>query len=475
MSEPRDHSRLALALTLLATTTAITLAAASTEQSDWRPTSLLLALAGFAIASELLPIEIRPRSAELRGWYFSSSAPFVLVATCLGAGPALAVAFAALAVSTAVERTPWRYALANAGNHGLFTVTAAVLADSARRTFDIQMEELGFALLVVAAYVYTLALNLAATVGYGALADGESIPAAAPVLWRGVLAAEAPLIVLTGFTAYGYATSGLVALVVLAGVQLWFVRGARELHRSVDRVDRISELSASRNRLVEQILTAEESERRRLAEALHDGAVQNLLVARQDLAEPRDSNAVAGARCAIDSALEQLREEISELHPSVLAHVGLGAALESLAGTQARRGGFRVNIEVDDAIPAHLENLTFTVCRELLVNAAKHSRAAEVTLRVQRLGGHIAIDASDDGCGFAERSFDAALDRGHIGLASVSERVEALGGRFDVDSTPGVGTHVTAAVPTATDDDASPSEPATLTLPAAQLRTEMST
>jgi two-component system NarL family sensor kinase len=460
---------------LLAISAAIAVATASTDQSDWRPTSLLIALTGFAIASELLPIELRPRSQELRGWYFSSSAPFVLVATCLGAGPALAVAFAALTASTAVERTPWRYALANAANHGLFTVTAAVLADTARRAFDIQMEELSFAVLVVAAYVYILALNLAATVGYGALADGESIPGAAPVLWRGLLAAEAPLIVLTGFTAYGYATSGLVALVVLAGVQLWFVRGARELHRSVDRADRISELSASRNRLVEQILTAEESERRRLAEALHDGAVQDLLVARQDLAEPDDMEAVLGAKRAIDSAVAQLRDEISELHPSVLAHVGLKAALESLAATQARRGGFKTDIEVDNAIPAHLENLTFTVCRELLMNAAKHSHAGLVTLRVVRLGGHIAIEASDDGCGFAERSFKAALDRGHIGLASVSERVEALGGQFRVDSTPGAGTHVTAIVPAAGHDDASPPEPAKLTLPAAQLRTEIST
>jgi two-component system NarL family sensor kinase len=468
------HPRLALGLTLLAVATAIAVAAASTDASEWRPASLLLVLAGFAIASELLPIEVRPRSQELRGWYFSSSAPFVLVATCLGAGPALVVAFAALAVSTAVERTPWRYALANAGNHGLFTVTAAVLAETARRAFDIQMEELGFAVLVVAAYVYTLLLNLALTAGYGALADGESIPAAAPALWRGLLAAEAPLIVLTGFTAYGYGTSGLVALVVLAGVQLWFVRGARELHRSVDRADHIAELSASRNRLVEQILTAEESERRRLADALHDGAVQNLLAARQDLAEPYDLCAVASAKSAIDSAVEQLREEISELHPSVLAHVGLKAALESLVATQARRGGFEANVELDGSVPAQLETLTFTVCRELVVNAAKHSQAEQVTVRVRSFDGYVAIETSDDGCGFAERSFGAALDRGHIGLASVSERVEALGGRFNVDSRPGAGTHVTAFVPATSPGMAMWRQSAEPTRLAPQMRTEIS-
>ena len=475
MSGASRHSGLALGVGISSAATAIAIATASTEAADWRPFSLLLALGGFAIASELLPIELRPRGQALRGWYFSSSAPLVLVATCLGPAPALAVACVALAVSTAVERTPWRYALANVGNHGLFTVTAAVLTDAARRAFDVQMEDLAFALLVVGAYVYTLVFNLALTAGHGALADGESIRTAVPVLWRGVLAAEAPLIVLTGFTAYGYATSGLVALVVLAGVQLWFVRSARELHRSVERADQISELSASRNRLVEQILTAEEGERRRLAEALHDGAVQNLLAARQDLAETKSTREVARAQNAIDTSVEQLRLAISELHPSVLAHVGLKAALESLAVTQARRGDFEAMVAIEGCVPPQLESLTFTVCRELLVNAAKHSRATRVGVHVNGLDAHTWIETSDDGCGFAERSLKTALDRGHIGLASLSERVEALGGRLELDSRPGMGTRVTVVVPNPGLDSRTSTKTEAPTLYAPNVSTEMPT
>ena len=475
MSGASRHPGLALGVGISSATTAIAIATASTEAADWRPFSLLLALGGFAIASELLPIELRPRGQALRGWYFSSSAPLVLVATCLGPAPALAVACVALAVSTTVERTPWRYALANVGNHGLFTVTAAVLTDAARRAFDVQMEDLAFALLVVGAYVYTLVFNLALTAGHGALADGESIRTAVPVLWRGVLAAEAPLIVLTGFTAYGYATSGLVALVVLAGVQLWFVRSARELHRSVERADQISELSASRNRLVEQILTAEEGERRRLAEALHDGAVQNLLAARQDLAETESTREVARAQNAIDTSVEQLRLAISELHPSVLAHVGLKAALESLAVTQARRGDFEARVEIEGCVPPQLESLTFTVCRELLVNAAKHSRATRVGVHVNGLDAHTWIETSDDGCGFAERSLKTALDRGHIGLASLSERVEALGGRLELDSRPGMGTRVTVVVPNPRLDSRTSTKTEAPTLYAPNVSTEMPT
>ena len=473
MSGARWRAHLALLLSVLGAAGASLVAALSSEAADWRPSSLLVALWGFTIASELLPIELRPRTEERRGWYFSTSAPFVLVATCLGAAPALAVGFTALAVSTVIERTPGRYALANVANHGVIAVSAALLTEAASQALDIGSDDLAFALLVVAAYIYVLAVNLMLTVGYGALADGESAAAAMPVLWRGQMEAEAPLVLLAGLTAYGYATSGLGALVVLAGVQLWFIRSARELQRSVERGNRISELSASRNRLVEQILTAEENERRRLAEALHDGAVQNLLAARQDLAEGEQTAAVVNATGAIDATVYQLREEISELHPSVLAHVGLEAALESLAAAQARRGGFEATVEVAGAIPAQLEMLTFTVCRELLVNVAKHAHAKEVGASVTRRHGQIAIRIWDDGRGFAKHSFDAALDRGHIGLASLSERVEALGGHLAIESQPGRGTSVTVVVPAAQTGANSSSRPATRSVRTAQVRTGM--
>ncbi|HET8823103.1 MAG TPA: hypothetical protein VFM57_16315, partial [Thermoleophilaceae bacterium] len=294
---------------------AATVAAAgvSSEAGDWRPTSLLLVLTGFAVASQLMPIELRPRSHPLRGWYFSSTAPFVLTAACLGPAPAVALALIALAVSTVVERTPWRYAVSNASDHGFFALTAGLLAELAERELRIASDDPAFALLVVATYVYILLLNLAQTAGYGALSDGEPIREAIPFLWRGQLIAEAPIVVVTGFTAYIYATSGVAALAVLAVVQLWFAYGARELHRSVERADRVTELSASRGRLVGQILSAEENERRRLAETLHDGPIQNLLAASQDLSEVHETPEFVRARGALDASVSHLREAISDL------------------------------------------------------------------------------------------------------------------------------------------------------------------
>jgi two-component system, NarL family, sensor kinase len=285
---------------------------------------------------------------------------------------------------------------------------------------------------------------------HGAVSDGEPIREAVPFLWRGQLIAEAPIVVVTGFTAYIYATSGLAALAVLAVVQLWFAYGARELHRSIDRADRVSELSASRGRLVEQILSAEENERRRLAETLHDGPMQNLLAASQDLSEAHRAPEITRARDALDATVDQLREAISDLHPAVLAHVGLPAAIQSIAITQARRAGFDVTTSVDPGVPPELESLVFTISRELISNSAKHSGATLVALQVTRVDDAVRLVATDNGRGFAERSLGAALDRGHIGLASISERVEALGGRFEVDSEPGHGTRVSVVVPART-------------------------
>ena len=153
-------------------------------------------------------------------------------------------------------------------------------------------QEPTLALLVVAMYCFVVVINFAMTAGFSALADGERIRTAASSQWRLQLAAEAPIALMAGLTVHVYGTSGLSALAVLAVVQVLFVQIARELHRSTQRAERISELSASRGRLVEQILTAEEGERRRLAEALHDDAMQN-----SALREPRPRERSERAAC----------------------------------------------------------------------------------------------------------------------------------------------------------------------------------
>ena len=159
--------------------------------------------------------------------------------------------------------------------------------------------------------------------------------------------------------------------------------------------------------------------------------------------EPR----VERARIAVEASIDQLRDAIFALHPTVLEHVGLAGAIDSVAGMQSRRAGFAVAVEVDSTAASSLDPLIFTVCRELLTNAAEHAAAARVAVRVEDRADRVEIEVSDDGRGFEKQALTAAVTRGHIGLASITERVEALGGVVQINSAPGAGTRVQVVLP----------------------------
>ncbi|HWF73764.1 MAG TPA: ATP-binding protein, partial [Solirubrobacteraceae bacterium] len=202
-------------------------------------------------------------------------------------------------------------------------------------------------------------------------------------------------------------------------------------------------LAASRQRLVTRAIEAVERERTRLAGALHDEPVQSLIAARHDLRRAErtgDPESFARLHEALKDTIGALREEIFNLHPHVLDHVGLGAAIEQIAQRMAIDGDVRVTVEVDaDATRAH-EQVLFSLARELLGNAARHARASEIRVRVRQAPDHVTLEVSDDGRGIPEGRVQQALLEGHIGLAEISERVAALGGRVATETEPGAGT-----------------------------------
>jgi two-component system, NarL family, sensor kinase len=212
----------------------------------------------------------------------------------------------------------------------------------------------------------------------------------------------------------------------------------------------IASLAEQRGRLATQALVAEQRERRRLAELLHDESVQTLSVARQELVEHHRTgraDAFERARSAIDDTMAQLRGEIFELHPYVLDHAGLQAALAAMADRSAQRMGAEITVAVDPEAGGRHDELLVVLARELLSNAAKHSGAAHVALTVAADSERIELDVTDDGRGFdAARREDSLLD-GHIGLASSEQRVRSAGGELAVSSAPGRGTTVRATLP----------------------------
>ncbi|HWI73098.1 MAG TPA: PAS domain-containing protein, partial [Baekduia sp.] len=218
----------------------------------------------------------------------------------------------------------------------------------------------------------------------------------------------------------------------------------------------IAALATLRGRLVAENLEAEERVRQRISEQLHDGALQDLLAARQDLVEaaaeggdPAMRDEMLGfAREGVERAVKLLREAVHALHPVVLQHGGLEAAMRAAADQAARQGGFHAEVTVDPAATGLRDELVMSLARELLNNAAKHAEAEHVHVTVGRVDGTVLLEVADDGRGLDADAVAAAPMHGHIGLASLTQRVEAVGGTLDLRGAPaGGGTTVVARLP----------------------------
>lgn len=231
------------------------------------------------------------------------------------------------------------------------------------------------------------------------------------------------------------------------------VRSRQDLVAALAR-ERAGRAEAERQRaaarhLVAHTLRVEESERRRLAQALHDGPVQDLLAARFELGRVGRGDAESSSRTesALAHALAQLREAIFDLHPPVLERLGLPAAMDELVAELARRGRARVTADVAPEATGAQDELLFSLSRELLSNAVRHAQAAEVAVRVWREEGELILEVEDDGIGISGEARERALREGHIGLASTGERVEALAGRFWIGRGAQGGTLARVALP----------------------------
>jgi signal transduction histidine kinase len=207
---------------------------------------------------------------------------------------------------------------------------------------------------------------------------------------------------------------------------------------------RLEDLQRSRERLV----AAQDEERRRIERNLHDGAQQQLIAlsvkARlaQQLAE-RDPGASDGLLGDIqrdaDAALDDLRDLARGIYPPLLADQGLGAAL----GAQARKAPIPVTVDVadDTRYPQAVESAVYFCCLEALNNVAKYADASRASVRIDREDGRLRFEVTDDG-----RGFDAGATTQGTGLQGMADRLDALGGGFEVRSTPGSGTTISGSL-----------------------------
>ncbi|MCX6475575.1 ATP-binding protein, partial [Rhodococcus sp. (in: high G+C Gram-positive bacteria)] len=237
--------------------------------------------------------------------------------------------------------------------------------------------------------------------------------------------------------------------------------GLTRIQRS--RVLTIGQLVGHRTSLLAELMGLEQRERTELSEQLHDGALQYVLAARMDLDELADSAepvALARAAKALGEATTLLRSSVSELHPTVLVHVGLARAIGDLARSAQGRGGVVVDVDTsgwNDDLRTSADEVLFGATRELLGNVVKHAGAQNVRIELARLDHRAVLVVSDDGRGISADRIAERRAAGHIGLLSHELRVVAAGGSFSVGPGEESGTLARVEIPfeivTATDHD----------------------
>jgi PAS domain S-box-containing protein len=205
-------------------------------------------------------------------------------------------------------------------------------------------------------------------------------------------------------------------------------------------------------------------ERARLARELHDSVTQALFsmtmhaeAAKVSLEREGDwVNVPSGARALrnlrqlaelTEGALAEMRALIFELRPGALQEEGLGAALRNHAGALSAREGIPIEVEVPDvrvqAEPSTEEHL-YRFAQEALHNVIKHAGASHAVIRLRaEENGRLVLEIEDDGTGFDP----AGVPAGHLGLRTMSDRVEQIGGTTEIQSVPGRGTLVRAVTP----------------------------
>ena len=205
-------------------------------------------------------------------------------------------------------------------------------------------------------------------------------------------------------------------------------------------------------RFAEQVIAAQEAERRRLAGDIHDGITQRLvslafhLDAAADAALEDTGVAVrelARARELTDLTLDEAHAAIAGLRPPVLDDLGLADGLASLARSIAQ-----VPVRVTGTageLPEHVVIALYRIAQEALANVVKHAQATRAEVELRGDAASVLLRVSDDGRGF---DIGALPDsETSYGMRSMAERAELIGGRLSVTSRPGIGTTVTATVP----------------------------
>ncbi len=249
------------------------------------------------------------------------------------------------------------------------------------------------------------------------------------------------------------------------GAIIGFQSIARDITRRREAEIKIRDYSDRLRSLSHQLLESQEAERRHLARELHDEIGQSLTALKITLQSlphsdgPQQHSGRLGESIqVVEDLLHSIRSLSLNLRPSILDDFGLVSAIKWYLEAQSRRTGIVASLDADSTETGRrnpeIETACFRVVQEAVTNAVRHSRARHVWVKCQEAADSLHLCIQDDGVGFDPAVVRERALRGEsLGILSMQERVQLLGGQIDVDSLPGKGTRICVRIPLPVTDD----------------------
>jgi two-component system sensor histidine kinase UhpB len=246
-------------------------------------------------------------------------------------------------------------------------------------------------------------------------------------------------------------------------VQLWtlgmslaglFLAALVEQRRVTQR--ELLDSSGQIRELAGRLIVAQEQERARIARDLHDDINQRLALASIQLSAIRrkvdkeSQEDISQLQHELIALSDDVRHLSHELHPSMLSHTGLTAALAELCHAQRQRNGPRVDLRVSPHVGQLSQDVAlclYRVTQEALSNAVRHAHAQRISVAVDMNVTHVELDVMDDGNGFELSGDHSGETAKGLGLLSMDERVRSLDGELSLMSTLGKGTQLCIRIP----------------------------
>ncbi len=227
---------------------------------------------------------------------------------------------------------------------------------------------------------------------------------------------------------------------------------------SADLYAALADREARLHELVQKMAHIQEEERRLIGLDLHDGLTQLLISANmhfntleafsEGLSEAARMELALG-HARLKAAIDEARRVIAELRPAALETMGLVSGLRQYATTLSQAEGWQleyvVHVADEIVIPPDIETAVFRIAQEALSNARKHAQTNYIRLSLRSEGHDLILEVEDRGVGFDIGKFKDEKDR--LGLVGMRERTALLGGLFEIQSTPDIGTLIRVRIP----------------------------